>query len=111
MKARSVRSNRLPTPGLDAWRKRGNVTRYDDLWRLSCWEAAALEAHRQGAPSAPDRIARCQEAAEVIVFGRTCRTCKRDLTVYEYREIFDTECRECSRERERREREKRNKAA
>ena len=53
---RDVRRNtsRPPkTPALDAWHRRyaidGRQT-FDRLWRVACWEAAALECRAKGLP-------------------------------------------------------------
>lgn len=82
----------LPTPALDAWRRRGDVRRPDDLWRAACWEAAAVEAHRAGHT---ERRATCRDAAEMIVLGQVCRKCDRALTCYEFATLWSRTCREC----------------
>lgn len=43
----------LRTPCLDRWRRRGDWSSFDPLWRAACWEAAAL------ATIDPERRVRC----------------------------------------------------
>lgn len=82
----------LPTPALDAWRRRGDAKRHDDLWRAATWESAALEAHQAGHL---ERRKTCREAAEMIVMGQVCRKCDRSLTAYEFATLWSRTCQEC----------------
>lgn len=60
----------LETPALDAWRRRGDTTTRDELWRSAAWEAAALEPASQGRQDAArDCLARARALLAEAVAG------------------------------------------
>lgn len=60
-------------PALAAWRRRGDTTLFDALWRAACWEAAALalwQTQPQGSAASPQVERLLRRAREAVSESR-----------------------------------------